>query len=171
MCGDGVGMGNNAAGTGGDGDRWEKNHAGTGGDGVSVDFAGRGGDTFPSPCSSLLAALDLLAAFDTIDHETLIRRLRSSFGIEDKSLSWISSYLTDRWQHVKFDGISSTPLRCECGVPQGSVLGPLLFTAYVAPVANVIASFGVSFHQFADDTQLYISVQPRSSITPLDKLD
>ena len=42
MCGDGVGMGNNAAGTGGDGDRWEKNHAGTGGDGVSVDFAGRG---------------------------------------------------------------------------------------------------------------------------------
>ena len=72
---------------------------------------------------------------------------------------------------MKFDGISSTPLRCECGVPQGSVLRPQLFTAYVATVANVIAPFGVSFHQFADNTQLYINVQPRSSITPMDRLD
>ena len=76
--------------------------------------------------TTCLAALDLSAVFDTIDHETLIRRLRSSFGVEDESLSWISSYLTDRWQHVKFDSISSTPLRC---VPQGSVLRPLQFIA------------------------------------------
>ena len=67
--------------------------------------------------TTCLAALNLSAAFDTIDHETLIRRLKSSFGVEDESLSWISSYLTDRWQHVKFNGISSTPLRCDCGVP------------------------------------------------------
>ena len=56
MCGDGVGMGNNAAGTGGDGDRWEKNHAGTGGDGVSVDFAGRGWGHISVPMQLSIAA-------------------------------------------------------------------------------------------------------------------
>ena len=60
---------------------------------------------------------------------------------------------------------------CTLGVPQGSVLGPILFTLFIAPIANVIASHGLSFHQFADDTQLFISVDPKSPNNSLDILN
>ena len=119
-----------------------------------------------------LLALDLSAAFDTIDHRTLLDRLRFTFGLNGAALSWICSYLTERTQLVCLNGVNSSIYDCACGVPQGSVLGPLLFTLFVAPVSGVITSFGVSFHQFADDTQLYISVDPgdvRHSLGILDR--
>ena len=119
-----------------------------------------------------LLALDLSAAFDTIDHQTLLDRLRFTFGLDGAALSWICSYLTERTQLVCLNGVNSSIYDCACGVPQGSVLGPLLFTLFVAPVSGVITSFGVSFHQFADDTQLYISVDPgdvRHSLSILDR--
>jgi len=108
--------------------------------------------------STLLIGLDLSAAFDTIDKSTLIARLRKSFGIEGLSLDWISSYLADRSQHVRVGSSRSPPTVCVHGVPQGSVLGPILFSLYIAPVANIISAFNVSHHQYADDTQLYIAL-------------
>jgi hypothetical protein len=118
-----------------------------------------------------LAALDLSAAFDTIEHRTLLDRLRVTFGIDGAALKWIQTYLSGRSQTVMFDGVHSPSSPCTLGVPQGSVLGPILFTLFITPVTNVITSHGVSFHQFADDTQLFISVDPKSPNISLDTLN
>ena len=80
------------------------------------------------------------------------------------ALSWIKSYLTNRSQFVRVGANRSAEVFCEHGVPQGSVLGPLLFTLYIAPVANVITSHEVSHLQYADDTQLYIALDKDESI-------
>jgi hypothetical protein len=117
--------------------------------------------------ATLLIGLDLSAAFDTINKVTLISRLRNSFGIAGPALDWISSYLTDRSQHVSVGSSRSSSRLCEHGVPQGSVLGPILFSLYVAPIANVISSFGVNHHQYADDTQLYIALDRKNPINML----
>ena len=113
---------------------------------------------------SLLILLDLSAAFDTLDIGTLIRRLEHTFGIVGPALNWIKSYLTNRSQFVRVGANRSAEVFCEYGVSQGSVLGPLLFTLYIAPVANVITSHGVSHLQYADDTQLYIALDKDESI-------
>ena len=75
--------------------------------------------------STILVALDLSAAFDLVDHELLISRLKTSFGIDGLVLQWILSYLTDRSQFVSLGSSTSPPTPCSIGVPQGSVLGPL----------------------------------------------
>jgi len=67
-------------------------------------------------------------------------------------------YLAGRQQFVRLSGHSSSTTQCVCGVPQGSVLGPLLFTTYVSPVGELIESYGISYHQFADDTQLLVTM-------------
>ena len=102
------------------------------------------------------------AAFDTLDHATLLHRLEHTFGLSGFVISWIRSYLTNRSSFVKIDSSSSPSTTISTGVPQGSVLGPLLFVLFISPVANVInpdlseTTNLVSFHQYADDTQLYI---------------
>jgi len=93
--------------------------------------------------STLLVSLDLSAAFDTIDHVTLINRLRTSFGITGSVLSWLQSYLSNRTQSVRIGHHSSTPTKCTTGVPKGSVLGPLLFATYTSPSATITRSFQV----------------------------
>ena len=108
---------------------------------------------------TVLVGLDLSAAFDTINQSTLIHRLDRSFGIRGSVLEWVKSYLTDRSQYVCVGRAHSPAVQCKHGVPQGSVLGPILFTLYVSPIAKIIASFGITHHQYADDTQLYISLQ------------
>ena len=118
-----------------------------------------------------LVALDLPAAFDTLDHATNIDRLRHTLGIESSAIDWLTSYLTNRSQFVKFGDVLSPPTHCSIGVPQRSVLGPILFSLFISPVAGVISNFGVSFHQFADDTQLYIGVDLKSIVESLDILD
>ena len=86
--------------------------------------------------AAALGLLDLSAAFDTIDHGILLRRLKARFGITDSALAWISSYLTDR-KEVVLIGESKSNDRSLCyGVPQGSVLGLLLFTLYTSELGN-----------------------------------
>ena len=106
---------------------------------------------------SVLALLDLSAAFDTIDHSILLTRLQTSFGIRDTALAWFSSYLTNRTQRVCVNGRYSAVSPLRYGVPQGSVLGPVLFVLYAAPVSDVISHNAMLHESFADDTQLHQS--------------
>ncbi|KAK3735511.1 hypothetical protein RRG08_007130 [Elysia crispata] len=106
--------------------------------------------------SVLLILLDLSAAFDTIDYDILLARAHSRFGIDGKALYWLNAYLKDRMQTVSIDNNKATPSPLKYGVPQGSVLGPLLFTMYTAPVADIAERHGVNYHLYADDTQLYV---------------
>ena len=104
---------------------------------------------------AVMVGLDLSAAFDTINHQLLLERLKSDFGIDGLAFSWLQSYLSNRTQYVKLGNHSSSPVELLAGVPQGSVLGPLLFTTYTSPLSNIIHGFEVSFHQYADDTSLF----------------
>src|SRR6476619_1388837 len=112
-----------------------------------------------SKSAAVLIALNLSAAFDTIDHNVLLDRLKSTFGISGSAMSWLQSYLNSRSQFVKVGTEQSQESTVTIGVPQGSVLGPFLFSAYVSPIADIISSYGVHFHQYDDDTQLYTAVK------------
>ena len=81
--------------------------------------------------------LDLSAAFDTIDHDVLLRRMSARFGITGTSLKWFESYLSNRSQCVQIENSTSAKKKLHFGIPQGSVLGPLLFTLYVSPIADI----------------------------------
>ena len=121
--------------------------------------------------STVLVSLDLSSAFDTIDHAILKSRLQASFGVTGTALCWLNSYLSNRTQVVKLGNISSSPQFCKSGVPQGSVLGPLLFTIYISPIASLLSQLGVNQHQYADDTQLYIAISKPTAATDLSSLE
>ena len=96
--------------------------------------------------------------------------MECDFGVSGTAVSWLRSYLADRQKFVKLGRFSSSTSPCTTGVPQGSVLSPLLFTAYVAPIGDVIESFGVSYHQFTDDTQLYVEMDASNTTAALSRL-
>ena len=117
------------------------------------------------------------AAFAARDHITLLHRLQHTFGLSGYVISWIRLYLTDRSSFVKFGSSSSLSTTILTGVPQGSVLGPLLFVLFISPIANFINSYHsnqnktVSFHQYADDTQFYISTYSSTRTTQIASIE
>ena len=98
------------------------------------------------------------AAFDTIDHATLLERLHGHFGISGALLQWFKSYISNRQQRFHIDGSLSCPQYLRFGVPQGSVLGPFLFCLYTTSISKIITTHDVSHHIYADDTQVYIEL-------------
>jgi len=119
---------------------------------------------------SALILLDLSAAFDTINHDILLNRLNSCFGIAGSAFSLLSSYLSNRPQSVIVDQEISSSQQLLRGVPQGSVLGPLLFSLYTTPLSHLLSDSSVQFHFYADDTQLYISFSSSDSTQSLARL-
>ena len=115
---------------------------------------------------SVLALLDFSSAFDTIDHTILVHRLHTDFGFTDTVLQWFSSYLTDRTHYVSLCNHCSDFAPVHSGVPQGSVLGPILFTMYTKPLSAIIDSHSIIYHSFADDLQLQMSA-PQDRISEL----
>ena len=99
--------------------------------------------------------LDFSSAFDTIDHPILVHRLHT-----DTVLQWFSSYLTDRTHYVSLSNHCSAFTPVHSGVPQGLVLGPILFTMYIKPLSAIIDSHSIIHRSFADDLQLQMSVPP-----------
>lgn len=117
-----------------------------------------------------LVLLDLSAAFDTVDHGILLERLQRSFGIDGDVHHWLASYLTGRSQCVRRGSIVSSSTTLECGVPQGSVLGPLLFILYTADLPDVIEQHGLTPHLYADDSQICGFCRPGDAAALSDRL-
>ena len=115
--------------------------------------------TMESRSCSILLSLDISAAFDTIDIDRLVGRLDSDFGIGGMALAWLRSYLTGRSCYVAIGDSKSETWICDSGVPQGSVLGPILFSAFVSPISRIPGHFRIQYHQYADDVQLYAELR------------
>jgi hypothetical protein len=115
---------------------------------------------------TLVLLLDLSAAFDTVDHELLISDL-FSLGVTGGALKWLRSYLSNRTFCVVIDDECSSRKTLTTGVPQGSILGPILFVVYMIGLSYLLAEFDVGYHFYADDTQLYIVVDDIDSTRDL----
>jgi hypothetical protein len=113
---------------------------------------------------TLLVLLDLSSAFDTVDHAILLKRSNTDFGIHGTVLDWYRTYLFGRSQHISLNGAKSDSFDLKCEVPQGSCFGPLLFIMYASKLFEVVRTHLPDAHGFADDTQLYLSFKPDSSM-------
>ena len=114
--------------------------------------------------------LDLSAAFDTVDYDILFDRLEKRLGVSGTVLQWIKSYLTGRRQAVSINRESSKEVELECGVPQGSVLGPILFLIYTLPLGDLLRKHGISYHMYADDKQIYPSFKAENVNENIDRI-
>ena len=120
---------------------------------------------------ALLLVLDMSAGFDTVDHNILLKRLHNTIGLRGFVFNWFKSYLSDREQAVSIDGIESESRPLKYGVPQGSVLGPILFNIYIMPLANLIKRHEIPFHLYADDSQKYAIFDLKDYAATVSKLD
>ena len=105
----------------------------------------------------LLVMLDLSEAFHTTDHNIFTHRLKQDFCISDTGLDWFSSYLRDRTNKVCISGALSPKHIMEFGFPQGSNMGPIGYSMYTHPVGKTLHDNNISYHIYADDTQLYVT--------------
>ena len=119
---------------------------------------------------TVLTLLDLPAAFDTIDHTILLRRLGNWFGVSGKALDWFKSYMTGRSRRITLGNCLSSRSDLSFGVPQGSVLGPLLLTLYTTPLSSLVSGHAIPHHVYADDSQLYVSFSSGDSAAALNGL-
>ncbi|XP_065658036.1 uncharacterized protein LOC136082553 [Hydra vulgaris] len=110
--------------------------------------------------NTILLSLYISSAFDTIDHSRLISRNKDEFGVTDIALKWLTAYLHSRKSFVSIGSTKSRLIASSTGVPQGSVLGPFLFSMFVSPIHRIIAKIGTNHHQYADNTQLYTVINP-----------
>lgn len=108
----------------------------------------------------VLLLLDLSAAFDTVHHELLLNKLNRNFGVHGNVLKWFKSYLSDRSFSVSIGKSKSSKCYLRIGVPQGSILGPILFILYTKDLVEIAKQHGFNIHLYADDTQLYIEFNP-----------
>ena len=120
---------------------------------------------------AVLIGLDLSAAFDTVVHSILIDTLQNIFGIRGTVLGWLNSYLNGRTQYIQTGSHRSATTFLTVGVPQGSVLGPFLFSIYTSQISDIISAHGISFHQYADDSQLYTAIESQNNTEGLKKLE
>ena len=115
---------------------------------------------------ALLALLDMSSAFDSVDHDLLLQRLRVTFRINDTSLEWISSFLSDRTYQLAYDGELSTTHLLQYGVPQGSVLGPMLYILYTVHICHVVERHNLRLHLYAGQLQTIYSECPKFHPNP-----
>ena len=124
----------------------------------------------PQSHPTMLVLLDLSAAFDTIDKHILIKRLKSHFGVQGIALKWLTSFMSDRFMSVAVDNNCSNPQPVNFGVPQGSVLGPILFTMYTSPLSDILNEFDSGFHLYVNNTQIYLPLDIKSN-APFGKVE
>ena len=117
-----------------------------------------------------LSLLEFSAAFDTIDHTILLRRLDDWFGVTGKALAWFKSYLAGRCQRIKLGDCLSSKADLKFGVPQESVIGPLHFTLYTTPLSSMICGHAIPHPLYADDSQVYVSFASGDSAAALNGL-
>ena len=123
---------------------------------------------------TVLASLDLSAAFDTVDHDILLHCLSTYYGIRGVAHQWFSSYLRDRQTKICINSSYSESRRLKCAVPQGSVLGARLYTMYTRQMSAIMDNHNVRYHSYADDTQVYLEcdnneVAVRNAVDRLEK--
>ena len=105
----------------------------------------------------LTVLLDMSAAFDTVDHSMLISQKRG-IGIEGTALKWLELYITNRTQTVRIGIYNSHRTLMESGIPQGSVLGPVLFSIYTLSLGAIFRKYNLQYHLHVDDAQLYVDL-------------
>ena len=115
-------------------------------------------DNMDNDIVTTLTLLDLSAAFDTTDHLIPLHGLHIYFGISGPALRWLKSRFSDIYQSINISGTLSCPQHLPFGVPQGSVLSPVLFSLYTTSLSHVITNHNLSHHLYVDHTQVYISL-------------
>ncbi len=118
---------------------------------------------------SVLVLLDLSAAFDAVDHNILLQRLENWVWLSGMVHKWFRSYLEGRGYYVSIGEHKSQWTSMTCGVPQGSIFAPLLFSLYILPLGQIMRKIKIAYHSYADDTQIYLALSP-NDYSPIDSL-
>lgn len=113
--------------------------------------------------SAILVLLDLTAAFYTIDHDILISRLEHNVGIKGTALKWFRLYLSGRGFRVGIGDFTSSSVPLTCGIPHGSILGPIFFSLYFLPLGSILKRYYIGYHFYADDLQIYLPLKINST--------